>query len=51
MKQQNSKRHLYCTDIAVKRGDFQSKIETAEIACEGEKMIKSLPRWQVTDGL
>lgn len=51
MKQQNYKRHLYSTDIAVKSVDFQSKIETAEIACEGEKMIKSLWRWQVTDGL
>lgn len=46
----NYKRHLYSTDNAVKRGDFQSEIEKAEIACEGE-MIKSLWRWQVTDGL
>lgn len=49
MKQQNYKRDLYSTDVVVKQVDFQSKIETAEIACEGEK-IKSLWRWQVTDG-
>lgn len=51
MKWQNYKRCLCSTDIAVKREDFQSKIETVEIACEGAMMIKSLWRWQVTGGL
>ncbi len=51
MKWQNYKRCLCSTDIAVKREDFQSNIETAGIASEGARMIKSLWRWQVTGGL